>query len=129
MNSNKFLATSEQLSVMYDATFTKKEAVESGKAIVQSILDEGNIDKLDALSNLTRLMEVVSTAQSELKKHLPCEKIVKNGMEFNFVQGGDTLQYEEDEVYSQLKKDLKSREELLKTASKLDNEIYDSYGN
>jgi hypothetical protein len=127
-SAKMFLANSEQLASMYDATFSKKEAVLTGQNLVKSILDNGVVDKIDALSNLTRLLEVVSTAQNELKKYLPLEKYVKNGIEFNYVQGSDIPIFEEDPIYVELKKDLKDREELLRLALKQDG-IIDKYGN
>jgi hypothetical protein len=127
-NAVLFLENSEELASMYEPTFTKKEAIETGKNIVQSILDLGTVDKIDALSNLTRMLEVIGTAQSGLKKHLPTEKLVQNGMEFNYVQGGDIPQFDEDPIYVELKKEFKDREELLKLALKQDG-IIDKYGN
>jgi hypothetical protein len=123
-----FLATSEQLATVYDATFTKKEAIETGNNIIADIMEKGEVDKVDVLTNVTRLMEVLGTVQSALKKDLPIEKFSKNGMEFNYVQGGDIPQLDEDPIYAELKKDLKDREELLKLAIKQDG-IMDKYGN
>ena len=127
-NAKLFLANSEQLASFYDATFTKKEAIETGNNIIKDILEKGNVDKIDVLTNITRLIEVLSTVQSALKKDLPIEKFSKNGMEFNYVQGGDIPQFEEDPIYAELKKDLKEREDLLKLALKQDG-LIDKYGN
>jgi hypothetical protein len=123
-----FLANSEQLATVYDATFTKKEAIETGNNIITDIIEKGNVDKIDVLTNVTRLMEVFGTVQSALKKDLPIEKFSKNGMEFNYVQGGDIPQFEEDPIYAELKKELKEREDLLKLALKQDG-LIDKYGN
>lgn len=127
-NAKMFLANSEQLATVYDATFTKKEAIETGNNIIADILEKGNVDKIDVLTNVTRLIDVLSTVQSALKKDLPIEKFTKNGMEFNYVQGGDIPQFDEDPIYVELKKELKDREELLKIAIKQDG-IIDKYGN
>lgn len=127
-NAKMFLATTEQLATVYDATFTKKEAIETGNNIILDIKENGDVDKIDVLTNVTRLMEVLGTVQSAIKKDLPIEKFSKNGMEFNYVQGGDIPQLEEDEIYSILKKELKEREELLKLALKQDG-LIDKYGN
>jgi predicted ABC-type ATPase len=50
-----------------------------------------------------------------------------NGVEFNPVQGGFSINYEDDIVYQEFKKQLKEREELLKIAQK--STIFDAYGN
>jgi hypothetical protein len=55
------------------------------------------------------------------------EKLTLNGVEFNPTNGGQTINFDEDEVYRELKKDLKEREELLKIAQK--SVIFDAYGN
>lgn len=126
--SEMFLQHSEELALMYESTFTKKEAIQTGEDMIAKIKDQGNVDKIDVLTNITRLMDVLGIVQSGLKKDLPIEKFSKNGMEFNYVQGGDIPQFDEDPIYAELKKDLKDREELLKLAIKQDG-IIDKYGN
>jgi hypothetical protein len=116
-----------QISSLYDSTFTKKEAVMTGKRMVDNILENGNVDIMEFGANLVRLNEVVSSAVTEFRKHIHAEKQTVLGVEFNPVNGGNTINYEEDEIYCQLKADLNARIELLKLAQK--QSFIDAYGN
>jgi hypothetical protein len=69
----------------------------------------------------------VNSADNELRNNLPHEKISVYGVEFVPVNGGETINYAEDEIYAQLQEDLKNRAELLKLAQKQD--VIDAYGN
>ena len=123
-----FLQLQEQdFITMYDATFTKKQAVLTGKRMVDNLLENGNVDTMQFTANLARLNEVISTALTEVRKHLPEEKQTVMGVEFTPVNGGNTLNYSDDEVYNVLKADLDARVELLKLAQK--QPVSDTYGN
>lgn len=122
-----FEMRNEEISQLYPADFTKKEAQKVGVNMVTELLDSGSVDKMQFAANLARLNEVISTAMSEIRKHLPEEKQTVLGVEFTPVNGGNTINYSEDEVYQQLKADLDSRAELLKLAQKQD--VLDMYGN
>lgn len=117
----------EEMATMYDATFTKKEAQLSGKELVQKMLESGKVDKHEFTASVARMAEVLNTAIAELREHLPFEKKTVMGVEFNPVDGGYVLNYEEDEIYCALKKDVEDRIELLKIAQKQD--VIDGYGN
>ena len=123
-----FLQLQEQdFITMYDATFTKKQAILTGKRMVDNLLENGNVDTMQFTANLARLNEVISTALTEVRKHLPEEKQTVMGVEFTPVNGGNTLNYSDDDVYNVLKADLDARVELLKLAQK--QPILDTYGN
>lgn len=117
----------ESLVGLYDSTFTKKEAHKTGIALVENVLESGEVDKMQLMCNLVRLNTVVGAAVEKMKEHLPLEKTELMGVTFNPVQGGSTLNYEEDPIYKQMKKDLEARAELLKLAQK--QETLDTYGN
>jgi hypothetical protein len=127
-SSNTFLELREHDFVsMYDATFTKKQAILTGKRMVDNLLENGNVDTMQFTANLARLNEVISTALAEIRKHIPEEKQTILGVEFTPVNGGNTLNYSDDEVYNVLKADLDARVELLKLAQK--QSVLDTYGN
>jgi len=127
-SSEQFLMLREQdIVTLYDATFTKKEAVQTGVELVNNLLESGAVDKMQFMANLCRLKEVVNSADSEMRKHLPQEKANVYGVEFTPVNGGNTINYVEDEIYQQLKADLDARAELLKLAQH--QTIIDAYGN
>ena len=126
-NAVLFLENSEELASMYEPTFTKKDAILTGKRMVDNVIESGNIDKHQFMAQLCRLKEVVNSADSEMRKWLPEEKVTILGVEFTPVNGGNTIDYSEDPIYCQLKADLDARVELLKLAQK--QTIIDAYGN
>jgi len=127
---DNFLTTMRETDIvsLYDATFTKKEAVKTGRNLAQNIIDNGNVSKHEALANLVRLQEVVSNAVSVLKDNVSDEKISMLGVEFALINGRSMPQFSDDEVWNDLSKKLKQREELLKVAMKSDQPIYDNEG-
>ena len=118
----------EQMAVMYAPTFTKKEAILTGKRMVDDLLEKGEVDPLKVWTNICRLKEVVNSADATFRDKVEIlEKTNVNGVEFNYTNGGETVNYSEDEIYNQLKSDLDARVELLKLAQK--QTIIDAYGN
>lgn len=118
----------EEMATLYDSTFTKKEATATGVNLVKAVLEAGEVDKMHFGANLARLNEVISSALSTFRESIiDTEKVTALGVEFSPVNGGNTINYSEDEVYQVLKNDLDSRTELLKLAQKQD--VFDAYGN
>ena len=113
---------------LYDATFTKKEAIKTGQNLAQNIIDNGNVSKHEALANLVRLQEVVNNAVSVLKDTVSDEKVSLLGVEFTPMNGRSMPQFSDDDVWQDLSKKIKQREELLKVAMKSDEPIYDNEG-
>lgn len=125
-----FNMRAQEIGTLYDSSFTKKEATATGKQLVENILEAGEVDKLEFGANILRLAEVINSAVATFRDKVEFhEKTICMGVEFNPVNGGETLNYEEDEVYFTLKSDLKSREELLKLAYKSKDSFFDAYGN
>ena len=118
----------EEMATLYDSTFTKKEATATGKNLVKSLLDSGDIDKMELAANLARLNEVVSSAMNEVRDSIIyIEKTTCLGVEFNPVSGGNTINYSDDEIWNELKRCLDERTEQLKMAQK--QPTFDAYGN
>ena len=126
-NAVLFLENSEELATMYEPTFTKKDAILTGKRMVDDIIEEGNIDKHQFMAQLCRLKEVINSADAEMRKWLPEEKVTILGVEFTPVNGGNSIDYASDPIYCQLKADLDARVELLKLAQK--QTTIDLFGN
>ncbi|HAH55239.1 MAG TPA: hypothetical protein DCM02_08155 [Flavobacterium sp.] len=131
ISSEQFLQLrAEEVAVMYDHTFTKKEAILTGKRMVDNLIEDGDIDPKKVWANIVRLKEVINSADAYFRESLYIfEKESINGVEFTPVQGGETLNYKEDKIYLQLHDDLRIREELLKLARKSNNDLFDQYGN
>jgi hypothetical protein len=75
-----------------------------------------------------RLQEVVSNAVSVLKDSVSDEKALLLGVEFTPINGRSMPQFSDDDVWQDLSKKIKQREELLKVAMKSDEPIYDNEG-
>lgn len=118
----------EQFATLYDATFTKKDAINTGKQLADNIINGGNVSKHKALANLVRLNDVVSTAITELKDNVCFEKVSVLGVEFTPTNGRTMINYKEDEVWQELSDQLKQREELLKVALSQSEPFFDSEG-
>jgi hypothetical protein len=106
----------------------KKEIQFSSKKFITDILEEGNVNKYELLSQAKRMSEALEVINEELLKVLPQENFEEFGLKGTFRNGGDTINYKECEIWSDIQKELKEREELLKLALKSDKEIYDESG-
>ena len=106
---------------------TKKELQSSSKAFAQKIIDDGEQDIKEVYSQAIRLKEALTVVESVLKDSLPNENFEAFGIKGTYRNGGDTINYSEDEIYNQLKADLDARVELLKLAQKQD--VLDLGGN
>lgn len=107
---------------------TKKEIQKSTKDFVDQLVDAGEIDPIEALSQVVRMEEAIKVVKDGLKNSLPTENFEAFGLKGTFKNGYDKPNFEDDEVYKDLKEKLKDREELLKVALKSKDSIYDSEG-
>jgi len=123
-----FEMRAEQMTALYDSTFTKKDAIKTGEKLIESVLESGEVDIMELGANLARLEQVVSAAMTKFRSHIiDNEKSIVLGVEFNPVNGGNTINYSDDEIYSTIKADLDARTEQLKMAQK--QPTFDAYGN
>lgn len=126
MSKQLFELMREQES--FPVNFGKRDYISRGKEIVNSVLDNGEIDKIEFWTKVAKIKETINAMDSQLRESVfLTEKINSNGVEFNPINGGVSINYEDDPIYCELKKDLKEREELLKLAQK--TTIFDAYGN
>ena len=100
----------------------------SSKNFIKEILDAGEIDKIELLAQAKRMGEALEVINAELLKVIPQENFEAFGLKGTFRSGGDTINYKDCEVWSDINRELKEREELLKLALKSQNEIYDAAG-
>lgn len=123
-----FELRAQEMCTLYDSTFTKKDAIKTGENLIDSILESGDIDKMELGANLVRLQQVISSAVDKFRSHIiDTEKVTVLGVEFTPTNGGNTINYSDDEIWQTLKKDLDDRTELLKLAQK--QPAFDAYGN
>jgi hypothetical protein len=100
----------------------------SARTFVKDLLDAGETDKYELLAQAKRMSEALEVINAELLKVLPQENFEAFGMKGTFRSGGETINYKDCEVWSDINRELKEREELLKLALKSQNEIYDAAG-
>lgn len=118
----------DEIVQMYDSTFTKKEAIKTGTDLALNVFESGEVSPAEVLANLYRLKWVIDAAETTMRSKLEIyDKQIILGLEFNYVNGGNTINYADDEVYSTIKADLDARTEQLKMAQKQDT--FDAYGN
>ena len=104
----------------------KKEIIEKSEEFTNLILENGEITKQEAYARALRNATFWQNTAEKLKENFT-EKDSFFGIELSPVNGRKMLQYSEDQIYEQLSKDLKEREELLKLAQT--QEVADLYGN
>lgn len=116
-----------QMQEIANAYPTKKELEFSSKEFIKNLVEDGSIDKFEAFAQAERMAQTITVVRDELKASLPREPYTAFGISITPVNGRQMIQYSEDEIWQQLNKDLKDREELLKLALKQD--VIDAYGN
>ena len=126
MSKQLFELMREQES--FPVHFGKKDYISRGKEIVSSVIQDGEIDKMEFWTKVAKIKETINAMDSQLREEISLtEKTTLHNVEFNPVQGGFIINYDEDIVYQEFKKQLKEREELLKLAQRID--VFDAYGN
>jgi hypothetical protein len=100
----------------------------SAKTFIKEVLDAGEIDKIELLAQAKRMGEALDVINAELIKVLPQENFEGYGLKGTFRSGGETINFKDCEVWSDINRELKEREDLLKLALKSQNEIYDAAG-
>jgi hypothetical protein len=100
----------------------------SAKTFIKEVLDAGEIDKIELLAQAKRMGEALDVINAELIKVIPQENFEAFGLKGTFRSGGETINFKDCEVWSDINRELKEREDLLKLALKSQNEIYDAAG-
>jgi hypothetical protein len=106
----------------------KKEVEFSAKQFASKLIEAGEVDKYEAFTQAVRMSNALEIIKDEIKSHLPKEKHIAFGVEISPISGRTMIQFQDDEMWQQLKHKLQQREELLKLALKSDETIYDSEG-
>lgn len=127
MSKDLFLMMREQEIQTSNFLPNKKEIQFSSKQFITNLLDAGETDKFELLAQAKRMQEALDVINSELMKVIPQENFEAFGLKGTFRNGGDTINYTDDEIYLELKRCLDQRADLLKLAQK--QEVADLYGN
>jgi len=127
MSKDLFLMMREQEIQTSNFLPNKKEIQFSAKKFITEVLEAGEVDKYELIAQAKRMQEALEVINTELLKVLPQENFEAFGLKGTFRNGGDTINYSEDEIYKELKRCLDERADLLKLAQK--QEVADLYGN
>lgn len=127
MSKDLFLMMRQQEIETSNFLPNKKEVQFSAKTFITEILEAGETDKIELLSQAKRMGDAIEVVTTEIVKALPLENFEGFGMKGTFRNGGDTINYTDDEIYRELKRCLDERAEQLKMALKQDT--FDAYGN
>jgi hypothetical protein len=128
MSKDLFMLMRQQETEIEGFLATKKEIQFSSKKFITEILEAGEVDKYELIAQAKRMGEALDIINAELLKVLPQENFEAFGLKGTFRNGGDTINYKECEIWSDIQKELKEREELLKVALKSQKEVYDEAG-
>ena len=128
MSKDLFMLMREQEIQTQNFLPNKKEIQFGAKKFITELIEEGNVNKYELLAQAKRLSEELEVVNEELLKVIPQENFEEFGLKGIFRNGGETINYKECEIWSDISKELKEREELLKLALKSDKEIYDENG-
>jgi len=127
MSKDLFLMMREQEVQTSNFVPNKKEVQFAAKKFITEVLEAGENDQYELIAQAKRMQEALNVVTAEILNHLPQENFEAFGLKGTYRNGGDTINYDEDEVWLHYKELIKSREELLKLAQKQD--IIDGYGN
>lgn len=127
-NSNLFLMLQEQSVETNNFLPSKKEIQLSAKSFVSNLLDAGTTDKMELYAQAVRINEALQIVTDELKNSIPQENFEAFGIKGTYRSGRSMPQFNEDDVWDELNKKLKEREELLKLSCKSLSDIYDENG-
>jgi predicted DNA-binding protein YlxM (UPF0122 family) len=126
MSKNLYeLMSMQQIAESYP---TKKQVQANAIEFANHLINNGEHEKLEMFSQAVRIKETINTIYDTIKESIPAEKQIAYGIEINPVNGRQMIQFAEDEVYANLQKQLKDREELLKVALKTETPFYDNEG-
>lgn len=128
MSKDLFLMMREQEIETSNFLPTKKEVVKATTNFITDLLDSGEYNIHELLSQSKRASESLDVINSEILKRLPQENFEAFGLKGTFRNGGEKLNFSEDWLVSELEKKLAQRKELVKIATKSDEPIYDSEG-
>ena len=128
MSKDLFLQMREAEIMTDNFLPTKKEIKLNAEKFASDLIDAGEINLTETFAQALRLNEALTVITAKLKEAMPEENFEGFGLKGTFKSGGDTINYKDDEYWSNLKKQLTQREALLKLALNSDTMIFDEDG-
>jgi hypothetical protein len=127
MSKDLFSLMREQEIATSNFLPTKKEIKKTSEQFAISLANSGEHNLQQLFSQALRFSESTAVIMAKLKSYLPDEDFEAYGLKGQYRSGGKTINYKDDPIWLQLKKDLTDREELLKLAQH--QPVIDGYGN
>ena len=119
----------QDMEVMYDHNFTKKDAEATGIKYASDIFEKGAVSTIKVFSNIVKLKAVIDAAEKVFRERIMIgNSDTYNGVSFTNKSGSERLKYSDDWKVAELEDALKQRKELVKVATKSKDAIYDSEG-
>lgn len=106
----------------------KKEIHASAKTFIKKMVDAGEDNLYERLSQIRRTKEALITMEGELLNFIPQENFESFGLKGTYRSGGSVANYEDDTFYASLKRKLEERKMQLDLALKTDEVFYDGTG-
>jgi len=128
MSKDLFSQMREQEIITDNFLPNKKEIQKAALYFAKNMIDFGEDNLYERYAQAIRLKEAITVIEQHLKNALPEENFESFGIKGSFRNGGSVANYEDDMVYSDIKKQLDNRKLLLDTALKTDEAFYDSEG-
>ena len=103
MSKDLFLMMREEEVATLNFLPTKKEIANTSKKFAEKIIENAEHNPQEVYAQAIRLKEALSVIESVLKGSLPEENFEAFGLKGTYRSGGESINYSEDEVYSELK--------------------------
>ncbi len=120
------------INVQKTRDLSKSELIKAGASDARAMSDAGMIDVLEMLVMARKAIEYFSSYTSELESEvrgmLPSHSITVLGSNLSLGSTGDRIDYDQDDIYADLKNTMALRVDLLKTAKKMNEPIFDGSG-
>lgn len=121
----------------FDLQVAKDSFIPSVQATIETLLkgvEEGEINPLDVYAPFKKFEKLFKEAYAKIEEHAMIEanrhgkSFVFSGVEFSTRSGYAQYNYEEDDIYRDLKSKLEARKKLLDTVAKGGDTLYDVDG-
>ena len=114
-----------QISALPIEALTKTKMLEISESLTSRVLNN-EVSAIAVDIQLKSFEEIIKTSRIQIESKVKDEVVRStsyNGVKIDIRNGYATYDYEQDETYASLKKQLKEREELLKQSAKTESQL------
>lgn len=134
VNDKLELQLNSMMELVHNEGATKKSLLLHAENFIDSLVDSGYLNSIDALGKLTKMKDYLSVVDKKLREDVmddlneTKEAYVSSGVSFQHRSGSRILNVKDDLVMQQLTDKMKDRKLLLKTSQEVKNKFYDGEG-